>query len=78
MADEIRIALDHAMRRLRLISDIADPDDILADPEEYGGTDDGPETLSMVCENMKSLAAMALEDLTQIAQAIELAKQGEA
>lgn len=56
------LALKAAELRLnRIANEYASADDIEADPEAYGGTDDGDETVRMVYENMQADAAAGLK-----------------
>lgn len=54
--ETLRVALGHAMAALRCLADYADPEEILDDPEGFGGPDDPVETLSMAYDNMKFAA----------------------
>lgn len=45
---------------LRKIAAFGDPYEIADNPEEFGGTDDGCETVCMAYENMQSIARAAL------------------
>ncbi len=56
----LREALGHAMAALRCIADYADPEEILDDPEGFGGPDDPVDTLSMAYDNMKFAAKRAV------------------
>ena len=60
MAEAYRVACLHAMESLKALSLYADPEELLAEPEDFGGTDDGVETLSMAYDNMKFAAARGL------------------
>lgn len=54
--ETLRVALGHAMAALRSLADFAEPEEILDDPEGFGGPDDPVETLSMAYDNMKFAA----------------------
>jgi hypothetical protein len=54
--ETLRVALGHAMAALRCLADFAEPEEILDDPEGFGGPDDPVETLSMAYDNMKFAA----------------------
>lgn len=56
---ELEAALEYAAARFRAIREYGDPFEILNDPEEFGGTDDGAETVCMVYENIQSVAKEA-------------------
>jgi hypothetical protein len=74
--DVLRIALGHAMAALRCLADYADPEEILDDPEGFGGPDDPVETLSMAYDNMKFAAARGVARVEEcISKAIELAER---
>lgn len=49
-------ALKFARARFKAITEYGDPFEIMEDPEEFGGTDDGPETVCMVYENIQGIA----------------------
>jgi Lar family restriction alleviation protein len=60
---ELMEALEIVRRRLETIAAFGDPFEISQEPEEYGGTDDGLETVCMAYENMQSTTAAALNEL---------------
>lgn len=64
--EALRIALGHAMAALRCLADFADPEEILEEPEDFGGTDDGAETLSMAYDNMKFAAQRGLARVEEV------------
>jgi hypothetical protein len=55
--------IERAEARLKAITEFGDPYEINEDPEEYGGPDDGLETVCMAYENMQCIAAAALRDI---------------
>ena len=59
---ELEKVLTLIQRRLETIAAFGDPSEIAKDPEKYGGTDDGLETVCMAYENMQSTAAAALAE----------------
>ena len=68
-ADSTRIstltaALEEARKRFQMIADFGDPFEISQEPEEFGGTDDGTETVCMVYENMQLIAENALRSIS--------------
>lgn len=52
--------LDSFQNALTCIANFADPYEISEDLEEFGGTDDGLETVCMAYENMQSIARATL------------------
>lgn len=64
--DVLRVALGHAMAALRCLADYADPEEILDDPEGFGGPDDPVETLSMAYDNMKYSAQRGVARVEEI------------
>ena len=48
------------LKALEQIASFGDPWEIAENPEEFGGTDDGSETVCMAFENMQSIAIAAL------------------
>jgi hypothetical protein len=64
--DTLREALGHAMAALRCLADYADPEEILDDPEDFGGPDDPVETLSMAYDNMKYAAQRAVARVEEV------------
>ena len=70
--ETLREALGHAMAALRCLADYADPEEILDDPEGFGGPDDPVDTLSMAYDNMKFAAARGLGRVEEcIAKAVQ-------
>lgn len=57
-----REALERALNRLEAIVSFGNPEEIAEDPENFGGTDDGLETVIMVYENMQHIAANGAAD----------------
>jgi hypothetical protein len=74
--ETLRVALGHAMAALRCLADYADPEEILDDPEGFGGPDDAVETLSMAYDNMKFAAQRGVARVEEVlTKAIELAER---
>lgn len=59
----LHAAIQAARRRFAMIAEFGDPFEILADPEAFEGTDDGPETVCMVYENMQQIARNGLAEM---------------
>jgi hypothetical protein len=53
---DLRAALERAAERFAAIVAFGDPNEISQEPEEFGGTDDGLETVCMAYENMQFIA----------------------
>lgn len=64
----LKEALGHAMAALRCLADYAEPEELLDDPEGFGGTDDGVETLSMAYDNMRFAAERGVARVEQCIQ----------
>lgn len=65
MEDELRERAARYEAALRQIAAYGDPYEIAEEPDEFGGTDDGLETVCMAYENMQSVARRALEEPAQ-------------
>ena len=64
---DIRTALERAAHALDCIGNLfGDPEEIYSEPEEFGGTDDGAETVIMAYENMQGTAQRALRDISPV------------
>lgn len=57
-------ALEDARKRFQMIADFGDPYEINDEPEDFGGTDDGAETVCMAYENMQCIAENALRSIS--------------
>jgi hypothetical protein len=58
--ERLRLAASHGAATLRCLADYAEPEEILGDPEGFGGPDDAVETLSMAYDNMRFAAERGL------------------
>lgn len=70
---DLHLALQRAAERFKQIASFGDAYEISEEPEEFGGTDDGLETVCMAYENMQSIAERGLAEI-----AATLAKEQEA
>lgn len=56
-------ALAKAAARFEAISAFADPYEIASNPEDFGGTDDGEETVCMAYDNMQGIAYVGASEI---------------
>lgn len=63
---ELLDAVKAARKRLAMIADFGDPYEISDEPEEFGGTDDGLETVCMAYENMQQIARNGLAEIDAV------------
>lgn len=77
IATKLDEALAIACRALDQISNFADPYEIAEEPEAFGGTDDGHETVCMAYENIQSIATIALSRVNDVRRKIDDLARGE-
>lgn len=62
--EALQVQAEKDAEALRKIAAYGDPYEIADAPEDFGGTDDGTETVCMAYENMQSIAQARLADRT--------------